>query len=112
MILQSWQPQEDVEELTYDTHIRRIRVTTTAKGTKFYVGITRDLLFYPGRWRWDSGKPLMSYSTKLGRLTLNPRRQLSKPIPEKWHRLLSMTYQPRWKDVWNKHRPRKDAGFL
>jgi hypothetical protein len=105
MILQPWQLQEEIEEIIYDARIRRIRVITTAKGTRFYVGITKDLLFNPDRWRWDFGKHLMSYTTQLGRLILNPRCQLTKPIPKKWHRTLLMTYQPRWKDVWNKHWP-------
>jgi hypothetical protein len=54
----------------------------------------------------------MSYNTKLGRTMLNLRRQLTKTIPEKWHGILPASYQPRWIDVWNKHRPQKDAGFL
>jgi hypothetical protein len=43
---------------------------------------------------------------------MNPRHQLMKSIPEKWHGLLPMSFQPRWSDVWNKQRPQKEAGFL
>jgi hypothetical protein len=99
-------------ELTYEAHINRIRIITTAKGSRVFIGITRQLLFDPGRWHWSTGAPLMAYSARMGRAMMNLRHQLTRSIPEKWHGTLSMSYQPQWTDVWNKHQPQKDASFL
>jgi hypothetical protein len=112
MLLQLWLIQPPATEVTYDAYIKRVRIITTAKGACFYFGIINQLLFDPGRWRWASGAPLMAYTTRLGQKLMNPRHQLTRGIPEKWHGLLPMTYRPRWCDIWNKHRPQKEAGFL
>jgi hypothetical protein len=58
---------------------QKIKVITIAKGTKCYIGITRELFFDPVRWHWNLGKCLMAYTTRLDRLILNSRRQLTKP---------------------------------
>jgi hypothetical protein len=112
MVLHPWLNQDLDIEATYDAHIKRIRVVTTAKGAQFYNGIIRQLLFDPGHWIWVIGSLLMSYLACLGRSQLNPRQCLLKSIPEKWHGILPMSYQPRWQEVWNKNWPQKEAGFL
>jgi hypothetical protein len=112
MLLQPWLIQPPTTEVTYDAYIKCVMIITTAKGACFYVGIISQLQFDPGRWRRACGVPLMAYSMQIGRKLMNPHHQLTRSIPEKWHGLLPMTYQPRWCDIWNKRRPQKEAGFL
>ena len=58
---------------------QKIKVITMAKGTKCYIGITRELFFDLGRWHWNLDKHLMAYKTQLDRLILNSQHQFTKP---------------------------------
>lgn len=84
MMIQPFPTQELNVETTYEAHIKRIRVVTMVEGTRFYVEITRELLFDPGRWYWDFVGSMISYTTRLGRITLNPYRQLTKSNSDKY----------------------------
>jgi hypothetical protein len=43
---------------------------------------------------------------------LNPRAQLSRPIPDKWQGQLPVIFCPYWCEIWHKHRSQMEAGFL
>jgi hypothetical protein len=55
---------------------------------------------------------LHTYSKKMERKLLNPWLQLQRTMAEKLTCILPATYTPNWKDVWNKARSLKEAGFL
>lgn len=67
--------------------------------------------FDPWRWCWPDSSSFHSYTAKKGRLLLNPRLALERPIPEKWNNLLLASFFPNWQEVWNRCRP-KEARFL
>lgn len=78
LILTLASPKQSRRDYLQSLH-QKIKVITMAKGTKCYIGITRELFFNLGRWHWNLGKCLMAYKTQLDRLILNSQRQFTKP---------------------------------
>lgn len=73
----------------------RVRIISTTTGTakkattsKWYAGITANLSFDPGRWRWGQKGSLFDYTAKKGRELLRPVQELSRTISTKWCGLL------------------------
>jgi hypothetical protein len=89
-----------------------VRVIRTGKGTNLYAGILAELWFDPIRWEWGDTGGLCTYTTKRGRKLLSTRVELLRPIHQKWRGLLPVTYKPCFSEVWNLHRPQKEAGFM
>jgi len=77
-------------------YIQILEQLKNSKGTLvfFFSGETQSLPFNPGRWRWDNGKPLMDYSTTVGRHLLMKHHQLKHPIATKWLDYLPIDYVP------------------
>lgn len=78
---------------------------------KYLAPISR-LTFDPGRWQWQNGAAFFAYSAVQGRKLCRPRQELSLPISEKWIGLVPANFSPNWQEVWDHHRPRKEAAFL
>jgi hypothetical protein len=88
------------------------RVASKKNPIFLYVGSLDQLTFDTDRWVWPDRQALHSYTAKKGRYLLNPQLQLEQGMVEKWAPASPASFTPKWMEIWNRRRPRKDAGFL
>lgn len=87
-------------------------VVCSKTSPSLYDGIVWELNFNPSRWSWSDSKTLLEFTAKLGRSFLSCKKILVKSIEVKWRGEVTPRFRPRWKAVWSKSRPQKDAGFI
>lgn len=81
-------------------YLARVRVVPTPikksrglKQMRWYAGTVDSLLFDPGRWKWGKEGELATYTTKIGRTLIHPRKLLKRPKHEKWHGVFPVSIQ-------------------
>lgn len=63
------------------------------------------------RWVWKDATQFLDYNSKIGHNLLDC--PLTTPIAlDKWQRLLTHIYQPRWAHIWDSKRASKEVAFI